>query len=93
MMCPSRYHERLGHVIGRLIDAWTEELDIDMQGCGTMTFQREDLERGLEPDKCYYVTHEPQVRDKEELDFRIDPPPDLAVEIDVSSSSNHKLEM
>jgi Uma2 family endonuclease len=93
MMSPSRLHERLGYITGRLIDVWTEEFDIDMQGCRTMTFRREDLDRGLEPDNCYYIAHEPQVRTKQELDFTIDPPPDLAVEIELSSGSIDKLEL
>jgi Uma2 family endonuclease len=93
MMSPSRLHERLGYVLGRFIDVWTEELDIDVQSCRTMTFRRQDIERGLEPDNCYYIAHEPQVRDKAELDLTVDPPPDLAAEIDLSSSAINKLEL
>ena len=51
-----------------------------------MTFQRSDVERGLEPDECFWVASELLVREKEELDFTVDPPPDLAIEIDVSPS-------
>ena len=42
------------------------------------TFRREDLEKGLEPDQCYYITNEPKIRGKLELDLSVDPPPDLA---------------
>jgi Uma2 family endonuclease len=92
-MSPSKLHERISELLGRLILAWTEEHGIAVQSCGTMTFQREDLEKALEPDKCYYILHEAAVRDREELDLSIDPPPDLVVEVDVSSPSRNRLPM
>jgi Uma2 family endonuclease len=91
LMSPSKLHERVAELLGRLILAWTEERGIPVQSCGTMTFQRADLEQGLEPDKCYYVRHEAAVRAREELDLTVDPPPDLVVEVDVSSSSRDRL--
>lgn len=91
MMSPSKRHERVASVLGRFIEAWTEIQGIEIQSCRTTTFQRRDLETGLEPDNCYYIQHEPLVRDRDELDLKIDPPPDLAVEVDVSSSSLDRL--
>jgi Uma2 family endonuclease len=93
MMTPSARHERWSYLIGRLIDVWTMESSIDIVSCRGMTVSRKDLKKGLEADNCYYVQHEPQVRHKTELDFAVDPPPDLAVEVDVSRSSLGKLEL
>ena len=45
------------------------------------------MARGLEPDQCYYIQNEDVVWDKEQIDLNEDPPPDLVVEIDVTSSS------
>lgn len=87
LMSPTMSHERLGYLLGRCIDAWTEELRIGVRSCRSTTFRREDLDRGLEPDNCYYIAREPQMRGKDEVDLTVDPPPDLAVEIDVHSSS------
>ena len=87
MMSPSHRHERVAYLLGRLIDAWTEERGLAVQAGRTTTFQRKDLERGLEPDNCYYIQHISQVRDRDELDLSIDPPPDLVVEVDVRSTS------
>src|SRR5260370_377378 len=56
-----------------------------------MTFRREDLDRGLEPDNCYYIQHETAVRERDEIDLTIDPPPDLAVEVDITASSIDRL--
>lgn len=93
VMSPSPQHEQFGYVIGRLIDVWTVELNIDIKSCRTMTVKREDLERGFEPDNCYYVKNEPLVWDKEELDLATDPPPDLAVEVDLTRSSLDKMQL
>ena len=87
MMSPSKRHERVAYLVSRLIDAWTEERGLGVQACRTTTFQRQDLERALEPDNCYYIEHEPHVRDRDHLDLTADPPPDLIIEVDVSSSS------
>lgn len=58
-----------------------------------MTIRKRHLLRGLEPDQCYYVRNEPAVRGKRKLDLSIDPPPDLAVEVDITRSSLEKLEI
>ncbi|HUY93593.1 MAG TPA: Uma2 family endonuclease [Pirellulales bacterium] len=91
MMSPSKRHERVASILGRLIEAWTEVKGLGIQSCRMTTFKRQDLQSGLEPDNCYYLQHEPQVRNRDELDLSIDPPPDLAVEVDVSSSSLDRL--
>jgi Uma2 family endonuclease len=87
IISPSKLHERIADLLGLLIRIWAEELHISLQGCRSMTFKRKDLKKGFEPDNCYYIQHEARVRDREELDLLIDPPPDLAIEVDVTSSS------
>jgi Uma2 family endonuclease len=91
IMSPSRKHERVSYLIGRMIDEWTMHHDIDIGAGRNTTFNRKDLDRGLEPDNCYWITHEPDIRDREEFDLAIDPPPDLAIEVDVSRLSISKL--
>ena len=51
-----------------------------------MTFQRDDLKKGFEPDECWWIVNESKVRGKDEFDFQRDPPPDLAIEIEISRS-------
>lgn len=86
MMTVSREHERYKRLIGRLIEEFTATLDIPLESGGSTTWRREDLDRGLEPDECYYILNEPLVCDKEEIDLSVDPPPDLAVEVEISRS-------
>ncbi len=93
MMSPSKTHEQYASLIDLLIHAWADANDVDIQGCRAVTFKRDDLQRGLEPDNCYYVAHELLVRSKTELDLLVDPPPDLAVEIDLSGERMDKLKL
>jgi Uma2 family endonuclease len=87
LMTLSHGHERWSGLLARLIEALTEELDMPCQSGGSTTLNREDLERGIEPDRCYYLEHEAAVRDKDEIDLTVDPPPDLATELDIGRSS------
>jgi Uma2 family endonuclease len=90
LMSLSKRHEQIANLLGVFVEIWAMELNIDIQSCRTMTFQREDILRGLEPDNCYYVQHEPLVRGTDEADFTRDPPPDLVVEISVGRSAIEK---
>jgi Uma2 family endonuclease len=87
----SHGHERYSNLLGRFVEVITEELDVPLQSGGSTTFGREDLERGIEPDQCYYLENEPLVRDKDEIDLAVDPPPDLAIEVDVSRRSLNRM--
>jgi Uma2 family endonuclease len=84
IMTVSRVHERWKGVLSRLIEALTFELRIPIVAGGNLTIRREDLERGLEPDECYYVQHALEMVPMRELDFTRDPPFDLAIEVEQS---------
>lgn len=93
MMAPSKSHEQFASLIDHLLRIWTLEWNVDIQNCRTVTFKREDLQHGLEPDNCYYVANEALVRSKRDLDLTVDPPPDLAVEVDLGGGAMDKLAM
>lgn len=84
---PLAPHETYKKILGRLIEAATEELDLEIRSLGSLTCSREDIAKGLEPDQCYYIQNESIVRGIEQIDLTKLPPPDLAVEIDITSSS------
>ena len=90
LMSPSARHEGYARYIDFIIGVWTEELNIPVRGLRQMTCKREDIAKGLEPDDCYYIQNEARVRNKIEIDFAADPPPDLAIEVEVSQSSVKK---
>ena len=91
VMSPSRIHERLTRLISKLLEVWAEEYEIEVDCDGSTTMQREDLSRGLEPDNSYYVQHAESMRDRDQLDLLIDPPPDIVIEVDITSSSTGRL--
>lgn len=84
-------HETYKKLLGRLVEAATEELDLEIRSLGSRTWNREDLARGLEPDQCYYIQNEALVRGVEQIDLNQCPPPDLAIEVDITSSSINRL--
>jgi Uma2 family endonuclease len=86
IMSPSRWHELAGRFLGRMITTMAGELNIQIGTGGSTTFQQADQKRGLEPDECFWIANEARVRGKRDIDLTVDPPPDLAIEIDISPS-------
>ena len=87
IMSPLPIHERWKSFIGGLLELLALELDIPLAGLGSTTFFRGDLAKGLEPDECYYIQHEAVGRTLDRGDLTRQTPPDLAIEIDVTTSS------
>src|SRR3989441_4237787 len=88
---PSYEHEELNRVIDNCIALIAIEWNIEYCNAGSTTFKREDLERGFEPDSCFYVQCAEQIAGKKRLDLTVDPPPDLVLEVDITHSSLDKL--
>lgn len=91
LMSPTSFHERPKVFLTLCISAWAAESQLKILCWGSMTFRREDLERGLEPDNCYYSQNFATILDHEEIDLLVDPPPDLALEVDITSSSINRM--
>ena len=89
-MTPLFEHENPKIQFDRLIFSLAEELDIEIRSAGSTTLKRKSLTKGIEPDSCYYIQNEAAMRGRETLNLEIDPPPDLAVKIDITSSSVNK---
>jgi Uma2 family endonuclease len=79
-------HESAKKLMARLVETVTLEMDIDILGAGSMTCRRKDLDRGFEPDECYWIAHEAQMRGRVDIDLTRDPPPDLMLEVEISHS-------
>jgi Uma2 family endonuclease len=91
IMSPTMEHERLHRLLGRMVETLTEELDIAMLSAGSTTLKLPLKRCGLESDECYYLANESRMRGQRELDLAVDPPPDLAIEVDVFRSSINRL--
>lgn len=88
IMAPLPEHESAKENISDLIKALLEELDLEFLSLGTTTFKNEQMTQGIEPDQCFYIRNEIAIRGKDRIDLAIDPPPDLALEIDVTSRTH-----
>jgi len=90
IMSPSSEHERYNRIIAQIVEELAVEMNIDFDNFGSTTFRREDLDRGFEPDSCFYLQNVQRVRHKKRIDLTVDPPPDLVIEIDITKSSLDK---
>lgn len=87
IMPPLAEHEQPSRAIGALLRMMAVERDIPMSSFGSTTFRREDRQKGLEPDDCFYIANEARARGMKDFDPAVHPPPDLAIEIDITSRS------
>jgi Uma2 family endonuclease len=87
IMSPLHEHESDADMLGRMVVTLTEELGLPLKAGGSSTLRRRRRRRGLEPDRCYWIAQEARVRGKRRIVLSVDPPPDLAIEVDVTSSS------
>ncbi|WP_427163027.1 Uma2 family endonuclease [Aliinostoc sp. HNIBRCY26] len=88
IMAPLPEHEYGKEIISDLVKALLEELDTEFISLGSTTFKNQFMAQGIEPDQCFYIKNEPQIRGKKRLDLTIDPPPDLALEIDITARTH-----
>lgn len=85
IMTPLSEHEDDKVIIGDLVKALLEELDIEFRSLGSTTFKNEAMAKAVEADDCFYIQNEAVVRGKKRIDLSSEPPPDLALEIDITS--------
>jgi Uma2 family endonuclease len=90
IMTPLPEHEEYAALIDLLVGALSELLDLDLQMYRAATWKRQRLARGVEADSCYYVANASRIIGKRKFDLEFDPPPDIAVEIDVTNESLSK---
>jgi len=90
IMSPTARHEELNRNLALIVTIVAAALGLDVRNLGSTTFRREDINRGFEPDSCFYIEHEAAVRGKAKIDLSHDPPPDLVIEIDITSGSLDK---
>jgi Uma2 family endonuclease len=97
IMTHGNVHERFKGLLGRIVSALCEELQIPMVLGGNCTIRRPELDRGFEPDEWFYIgtsaTTMMQPTATRSLDFQTDPPPDLAIEIEISRRLLDRIEL
>ena len=91
IMTPLPEHEVNKEYVSDFVKILLEELDIEFCPLGSTTFKNQAMFKGIEPDSCFYIENESAVRGKNRLDLAIDPPPDLALEIDITNRSHPEI--
>ena len=87
IIMPLPEHEFDKEIIGDMVKILLEELAVDRECYGSTTFKRKDMAAGIEPDNCFYIQNYRLMIGKRRLDLTVDPPPDLAIEVDVTSKT------
>ncbi len=87
LMSPLLRHERKKSLVGQLVRILARELRIPLMSAGSTTWNREDLDKGLEADESFYLGNLERVMDPDNINLDFDPPPDLAIEIEITRSS------
>jgi Uma2 family endonuclease len=88
IMAPLSEHDTHARFVDRLVVAYAELHDLVVENYGSTTWKRQSVARGVEPDSCYYVTNAARIIGKSHhIDLESDPPPDIVVEIDVTSQT------
>ncbi|MDB5350655.1 MAG: hypothetical protein JWN86_1902 [Planctomycetota bacterium] len=94
LMSPGIPHEEIGRLLGILVQAVAEELEIPCIGLKSTTWKNQLVQRGLEPDECFYLANTGYVLAKGKvLNLNVDPPPDLCIEVEITRSAVDRMDI
>lgn len=85
IMVPLTEHEKDKEIFGELVRVLLDKLKIDFEPFGSTTLKNERMRQAVEPDTSFYIQNQAAVIGKNRIDLTVDPPPDLAIEIDITS--------
>ncbi|WP_158633534.1 Uma2 family endonuclease [Tautonia sociabilis] len=91
IISPSFRHEVYGTLIGVMIGILAEEIGLAVKTGRSTTLRKQGLEMGRQPDECFWIADEPRLRGRSDHDPEVDPPPDLAIEVEVSHRALNRL--
>ena len=87
VMTLSSEHEKYALFINSLVSALRLRLRINILFFGSVTMRKRKKTKGNEPDACFYVQTAAAIGNRIVLDFAVDPPPDVVVEVDIHHDS------
>lgn len=90
VMSPSAEHEEYKEFIVQFVRAAADVLGVPLEARGSTTWKRQEAQQGTEPDTCFYIANAHRIIGKRNIDLASDPPPDVAVEIDITNESLSK---
>jgi Uma2 family endonuclease len=85
IMVPLPEHEKAKEIISDIVKILLEAQQIPFESLGSTTLKNQRMTQAVEPDACFYIQNQAVIIGKNRLNMSIDPPPDLAIEIDLTS--------
>lgn len=85
IMVPLPEHEKHKELISEIVRFLLDYREIDFESLASTTFKSKQMNQALEADACFYIQNHQAVIGKDRLDLTVDPPPDLAIEIDITN--------
>jgi Uma2 family endonuclease len=85
IMAPLPEHETAKVFIGDFVKILLDEMGVEWISLGSTTFKQQLMAAGIEPDDCFYIHNCGRMVGCTRLDLAVDPPPDLAIEVDLTS--------
>lgn len=90
IMSPSFQHEKYIGFFSGMGRVLSEEMDLAVEAAGATTYKQELLLKGSEGDESFYVKNADAIIGRNEIDLDVDPPPDVVIEVDITSESLSK---
>jgi Uma2 family endonuclease len=90
IVSPGPRHGRYASFFDAMLRILCDSRGIELEGLGNTTWKKKALRKGLEADCCYYITNAKRVIGKSDIKLEVDPPPDIAVEVDITTDSSKK---
>jgi Uma2 family endonuclease len=84
LMSPLPKHGREANIIADIVKVLLDSQGRDYEAFTPITMELPEVS-GIEPDYCFYIDNWQAVVGKDRIDWQVDPAPDLAIEIDVTS--------
>jgi Uma2 family endonuclease len=79
ILVPSARHGKPNRILASLVEVLAEEMALNIESLASTTLKRPDLLKGFGPDSCFYIQYAEAIRDNEEIDLTVDPPPALVI--------------
>ena len=84
---PLPKHERHKMLVSNLLVVLLNELGLEWESLGSTTFKNRRMQAAIEPDDCYYIQNYRAETRRHRIDLDVDPVPDLAIEVDLTSQT------
>lgn len=93
IMSPLPEHEEYKEFVLRLVQIFCDVMNVVLETRGSATYKRRRGAKGVEPDTSFYVQNATRIIGQRTIDLEVDPPPDVAVEIDTTNESLSKFQI